>query len=174
VFHAQARPLEVASPFLRDMFNDLMTRERNAFEAVAMPEVTGVAQDLAHAAFSKAVEFAYTGTVEWGGDKEEDLLPAVLATAHHLQMEALQDWCLERLARRAAGPQAGREAAVRAALESPMPHEATLSRCRALADACAAWAVEVNDVCGQWRNALQPALEALILDVSRSVIRDGV
>ena len=157
MFHARARPLEAASPLLRDIFAELMTSE-HLFQrsAVPVPPVTGVDPDLAHAAFSKAVEFVYTGTVEWGAGgaggeaegevdaegEEARLIPAVLATAHHLQMEALQDWCLEQFARRVAGPKGGRAAAVRAALDGPAPGEANMGRCRALADACAAWAAE--------------------------------
>ena len=151
VFHAIACALEAASPLLQNMFAELMTPERLAKrEAVPVPPATGVDPALAHDAFSKAVEFVYTGTVEWGAgeagasaeEEEARLVPAVLATAHHLQMESLQDWCLESLARRAAGPEGGRESAVHAALDGPAPHEATLGRCRALADACAAWAAE--------------------------------
>ena len=197
VFHAQAAALEEASPLLCDMFAELMTPERLVERgAVPVPPVTGVDPALAHAAFSKAVEFVYTGTIEWGGDDTEEadggegeaagLLPAVLATAHHLQMEALQDWCLEQLARRAAGPEGGREAAVRAALDGPAPREATLGWCRDLADACAAWAVEALGAraaagggasergsasapapLDAWRGALQPAMEAWVCTVAR-------
>ena len=196
-----------------------MTRERLfKCDAVPVPPATGVDPALAHDAFSKAVEFVYTGTVEWGaeeaGDSAEEeearLVPAVLATAHHLQMENLQDWCLESLARRAMAPETarramaperGRESAVRAALDGPAPHEATLGRCRALADACAAWAAEAlaarvaadgDDECGTgseldedthnadpaaaasalpsaWRGALEPAMEAWVCGVARTM-----
>ena len=171
-----------------------MTRERLfKCDAVPVPPATGVDPALAHDAFSKAVEFVYTGTVEWGAEEagasaveeEARLVPAVLATAHHLQMENLQDWCLESLARRAMAPERGRESAVHAALDGPAPHEATLGRCRVLADACAAWAAEAlaarrvvlnadpavaaAALPSAWRGALEPAMEAWVCGVARTM-----
>ena len=73
MFHAHACALEAASPLLQNIFAELMTRERLfKCDAVPVPPATGVDPALAHDAFSKAVEFVYTGTIEWGGDDTEE------------------------------------------------------------------------------------------------------